>query len=817
MKPAWRIALGGICYAIAYILCTTYSLNPPLATVWLCSGVTLFVLLRLPIRLWWLTLSLYAVINFVITIFHSQFPLQFALLSTASNTIEPLMAGMIIYKLIGRQVDISHLHHVLMMCLAIWTATIITALTGAYGVWLLSDSQPYWINMTRWAVSGGLGATLVVWTMLAWTTPQCRRDHTWPQLFERMGALLINILLTWVLYHFDTQTILPGLPEAQFRIPLLLWVVMRFGPRMVSLFEFISVTLILYATSRGHGPFADPNVAKQLIEISMLTHMSISITAILLLCSVITDRSRVASERQAIINDLRRTRQSLETLIESSPLPILMLNSKNHVQIWNKAAEKVFGWKAQEVTGIHIPTIPNDRKEQHKQFADHVRNGGALNGVQIKRWRKNGTLVDVQTYVAPLMSHTMQYEGCVVVYVDMTETLRVEREANQLRKLLQSMIDSMPSVLAGVDMEGNVTHWNLQASKLTGQTAEQVLGQNVAVALPMLESHIGAIQSAIEKNDIVRDRRVTWITDDKSIMLELTVYPLTDETMQGVVVRLDDITDQIRLTETVIQSEKMMSVGGLAAGMAHEINNPLAGMMQCAQVIENRLIGDLPANKRAAEAAGTNMSTIQAYALARELPDLLQDINETGARAARIVDNMLRYARKDEGQYRRTDINSLVDKTLEIARNDYDLRKRYDFQAIQLVRDYSDTLPLVQCQETEIQQVILNLVKNAAEAMWMHREEMGQPHLFLRTSQIGDDVLIEVEDNGPGIEKAVCRRLFEPFFTTKPAGVGTGLGLAVSSYIVSNNHGGSLEVFSEVGHGARFVVKLPQSAKVSKA
>lgn len=817
MKPAWRIGLGGMAYVIAYILCTTYSLNPPYATVWLCSGVSLFVLLRLPLRLWGTTLVFYALLNYLVTTHVGHFPFKFALISTFSNALEPLLGGLMIYRLIGRQVDISRLRHVTLLFTAIWTATIITAMSGACAIWLLAEGVPYWINMTRWALSGGLGATVVVWIMLAWTTPQCVVRHTPLQLLERTSVLLINLVAIWLLFGFDVSSIFTGLPQAQLRIPLSLWVVIRYGPRMVSLYETISLIVLLLLTSKGYGPFVNSSAPTQVTEIGILMHLNISVIAMLLLSSVITDRSRVAQERQQIIVDLRRTRQSMETIIESSPLPILMLDERNHVQMWNKAAQKVFGWEASEVIGIHIPTIPNDRMEQHQQFAEHVRKGGILNGVMIKRWCKGGRIIDVQAYVAPMMSQTWEYEGCVVIYLDMTESLRAEREASQLRNLLQSMIDSMPSVLAGLDMNGHITHWNQKAVAMTGLSSDEVMGMNVTKALPMLESHIGAIQAAIENNMVSAQIRINWQQDGNPMIMEMTAYPLVDELTHGVVVRLDDISERIRLTETVIQSEKMMSVGGLAAGMAHEINNPLAGMMQCAQVIENRLVGDLPANQRAAEAAGTTLAQIQAYAVSRELPDLLQDINQTGTRAARIVDNMLRYARKDEGQFRRVDINSLVDKTLEIARSDDDLRKRYDFQAISLKREYSENLPLLQCQETEIQQVILNLVKNAAEAMWMHREEVPKPHLFVRTLQNGDDVLIEVEDNGPGIEKAVCRRLFEPFFTTKPAGVGTGLGLAVSSYIVSNNHGGSIEVFSEVGQGARFVVKLPLKMKASQA
>ena len=817
MKPIWRIMFGSICYVLAYVISTTGSLNPPLSTIWLCSGVSLFVLLRLPVNWWKWQLGATAVTCFLITYFLSSFPLNFTVISVVANTLEPWIAAILIRHFVGRHIDISQIRHVTFVMIAIWIATFFTACMGAYAVLQIKGHGDFWLPMFRWALSGGLGATLVVWTMLAWTTPECCGPRSIPQIIERVIMLGFIFTLTWVMFRYPLESISPAIPKIHLRTLPMIWIIIRFGPRSVSLMLSMNVVIIIYNAAMGYGPYSSTDIDVVQHEISLVSQQCISVAASVLVCSVITDNSRVAKERLQVIDDLRRTRQSLETLIESSPLPTLMLDSENNVKIWNKAAEKVFGWKASQVTGKYIPTIPTDRKEQHEQFASHIRQGGVLNGVLIKRSCMDGSLIDVQAYVAPLMNQKWEYEGSVVIYLDMTESLRIEREAGQLRKLLQSMIDSMPSVLAGLDMNGHVTHWNQQAENLTGMRAKDVLGTHIAVVLPMLESHIGAIQSALEQNKVVQQIRIESQKDGHPIVLEMTAYPLVDQTMQGVVVRLDDVTEQLRLTETVIQSEKMMSVGGLAAGMAHEINNPLAGMMQCAQVIENRLSADLPANRRAAEAAGVTLEQIHAYAHSRELPDLLQDINQTGSRAARIVDNMLRYARKDEGQFRRIDLNSLMDKTLEIARSDYDLRKRHDFQAIKIQRQYSENLALVQCQETEIQQVVLNLVKNAAEAMWIHRDEVTDPHLILRTYQKGDDVYLEVEDNGPGIEKAVCRRLFEPFFTTKPAGVGTGLGLAVSSYIVSNNHGGHLEVRSEVGQGACFVVMLPITLKVGLA
>lgn len=815
MKPQLRILLGGLVYILAYIISTTASLNPPLATIWLCSGVSLYILLRLPLGYWWIMIGTYAIIDTFLTIVYNQLPLKFTMISLVSNATEPLMAALFIRHFSGRRIDISQLRHVILLLVGIWLSAILTGISGAYAVWLIQGGS-YLQATIRWALSCGIGGTLVVWGLLAWTTPECYVKQNARQLTERIISLLLVIITIWAVYYYPKDTFITGLNQIQLRIPLMLWILMRYGPRMVSLTWGFSVLIICMNTAHGYGPFVFNGTITPDSEITLLLHLLISITQALLLSSVITDRSNTVRLREENIDELRRTQRNLEILIDSSPLPTLMLDSRNHVQIWNKAAERIFGWHVEEVLNVPIPTIPDTHVDQHQQFAKHVREGGILNGVTVKRWCKDGSFVDVQIYVAPLMSQSKAYEGCVVVYLDISETLRVEREANELRNLLQNMIDSMPSVLAGVDMQGNITHWNKEATKLTGLSSKDALGQPIITVLPMLDSRYGAIQSAIEKNEIVQNKRVQWEAHGKTMILELTAYPFTVDHNKGVVIRLDDVTERIRLTEAVIQSEKMMSVGGLAAGMAHEINNPLAGMMQCAQVIQNRLLNELPANVRAATAAGTTMSQIKAYALSRELPDLLEDINETGGRAARIVDNMLRYTRKDEGQYRMVDINSLLDKTLEISRSDYDLRKRYDFQAIEIERDYGENLPLIQCQETEIQQVLLNLVKNATEAMWIHREEISNPKLTLRTLQIGDDVQIEVEDNGRGIEKAVCRRLFEPFFTTKPAGVGTGLGLSVSSYIVTNNHGGSLKVFSEVGKGARFVIKLPQKVKASQ-
>jgi signal transduction histidine kinase len=156
-------------------------------------------------------------------------------------------------------------------------------------------------------------------------------------------------------------------------------------------------------------------------------------------------------------------------------------------------------------------------------------------------------------------------------------------------------------------------------------------------------------------------------------------------------------------------------------------------------------------------------------------------------------------------------MHALMDKTVELAANDYDLKKKYDFRHIELVRDYAPDLPGIHCTPTEIEQVLLNLLKNSAQAMaGRPKDSTEPPRITLRTRLQHDKVCIQVLDNGPGMDEETRKRVFEPFFTTKSVGEGTGLGLSVSYFIITTNHGGSFTVDSEPGKGACFTILLPR-------
>jgi len=182
---------------------------------------------------------------------------------------------------------------------------------------------------------------------------------------------------------------------------------------------------------------------------------------------------------------------------------------------------------------------------------------------------------------------------------------------------------------------------------------------------------------------------------------------------------------------------------------------------------------------------------------------------DSGARAAKIVNNMLSFSRMGDASMAIQDLAALLDNTVELAQSDYDLKRKYDFRKIKIVRDYDPETPPVTCAGSKIQQVFLNIFKNGAEAM---AETVTRPEASQFTLRVGPDrggVRVEIQDNGPGMDAAVRKRIFEPFYTTKSGKDGTGLGLSVSYFIITDNHNGSMSVESEPGKGARFIIQLP--------
>ena len=311
------------------------------------------------------------------------------------------------------------------------------------------------------------------------------------------------------------------------------------------------------------------------------------------------------------------------------------------------------------------------------------------------------------------------------------------------------------------------------------------------------------------------------INELKQKEMEISDYSYGLEEM--VSARTDELADSInKLKQTqkrLIQQEKMASIGQLAAGVAHEINNPTGFVFSNLQTLEeytnifctilemkDRLLSECnnyftPGQKKLYDEIEDYASKENLPGILSDLPSLLKDSKAGTYRISEIVKSLQSFARDDMGELIYDDINEAIESALKIVWN----RIKYKCEVVKNLGE----LPRVPCSKNQLEQVFMNLLVNAGDAVY----EKGI--ITIESMLAGDEVLIRISDNGTGISEEVQKSLFEPFFTTKEVGKGTGLGLPISRFIVENHHG-SIEVESQLGIGTTFTVRLPLKVEVNE-
>ncbi len=518
-------------------------------------------------------------------------------------------------------------------------------------------------------------------------------------------------------------------------------------------------------------------------------------------------QSEIADRKKAEAA-IRESEAKYRELVQSANSIILRMDTDGNITFFNEYAQRFFGYTEAEILGRNVvgtivPEVDADghqRKAIGGEFAkapEHFRHHENEN---VKR---TGERVWISWTNRAIRDDNSRIVENLCIGNDVTESRHAQQEMTRMRRYLQNIIDSMPSVLVGTDTGGRITLWNREAEKMAGVSQDAARGRLLADLFPVLASRMDMVSEVIADRQVRKAEKVPHLNSAGARYFDIVVYPLVVVAIEGAVIRMDDVTDRVRMEDMMVQTEKMMSVGGLAAGMAHEINNPLGGILQSVQNIHRRLSPDLPDNHRVAAGCGTTLPAVQAYLDERRISAFLEGIRDAGARAARIVDNMLNFSRRSESKKIPISLTELLENTVELAAHDYDLKKNYDFRRIEIVREFETGMPLVPCTPNEIEQVILNLLRNAAQA------GSDRPRITLRLRRIGNAVRFDVADNGVGMDAETRKRVFEPFFTTKDVGIGTGLGLSVSYFIVTNNHNGSMDVVSTPGEGSCFSVTLP--------
>jgi two-component system, NtrC family, sensor kinase len=385
-------------------------------------------------------------------------------------------------------------------------------------------------------------------------------------------------------------------------------------------------------------------------------------------------------------------------------------------------------------------------------------------------------LVTLSGYVGIAIDNSMLYRSLA----------RKAEEYERLKEFSENIVESIHVGILAADLEDQVESWNSQLEKLTGISREDALGRKLDQVLPGdLYEILGPVRSEAGVQNIYKFVMRAAAGESKDATVNIAVAPLIsrDGDQIGRLIIFDDITDRAELERRLVQADKLSSIGLLAAGVAHEVNTPLAVISTYAQMLAKQISGD-----------------------AQKAP-LLEKIARQTFRASEIVNSLLNFSRTSPTEFVSLDLNKVLRETLTLL--DHQLAKA----GIEVNLHLEERLPRMKGNPGKLQQVFLNLFLNARDAM-----ESGGV-LSVRTTSPDELhpglVRVQIADSGAGIRPENLARIFDPFFTTKGARKGTGLGLSVS-YGIVREHGGDIEVQSSPGAGTQFLLSFPEALRAKK-
>ncbi len=382
------------------------------------------------------------------------------------------------------------------------------------------------------------------------------------------------------------------------------------------------------------------------------------------------------------------------------------------------------------------------------------------------------------------------YIGIAIQNAQLYRSLQLKAsEFERLTEFHENIVESINIGIFAVDLDDRINSWNAQMETLYGRTRSEALGQPLSAIFP--SEFLARFDSVRSLNEADQGTHTLYkfpvaLSTGETRIANIAIAPLVTRNFRtvGRIVLVDDITDRIELETQLTQSEKLSSIGLLAAGVAHEVNTPLAVISSYTQMLSKQLRDDA------------------------RLAPVLEKITQQTFRASEIVNGLLNFSRTSGTEFTSVDLNQLVHDTLVL------LEHQYKTAQIRVETDLLATLPQVQGSQGKLQQVVLNLLLNAKDAMHgSGSAKDGGATLHISTDVHENRIRLCIKDTGSGIEREHLHRIFDPFFTTKVKPQpgqhkGTGLGLAVT-YGIMQEHGGKISVESEVGVGTVFTLDFP--------
>jgi len=487
----------------------------------------------------------------------------------------------------------------------------------------------------------------------------------------------------------------------------------------------------------------------------------------------------------------RETNEMLEALVQASPLAIVTFDRKGKVMLWNPAAERIFGWGTEEVLGRFNPIVQEGKKQEFLSLLERGLRGDSIVNVNLRRSRKDGSIIDVSVSSAPLRNAGQESVGIISVIADITERKRAEEDQEKLiidiRKALEAVgrskkewqdtFDSITDMISIHDKDYNIIKANRAFSANLGLSPQEVINRKCYELIHHGASSpiAGCPHQRTLRDKVLASEEVFDEKTKKTYGVSTHPYFSPDGEILGSIHITRDITEEKEREMRMIMTERLASLGQMASGIAHEINNPLESVMISTEMLLLRVAKD-----------NYDHAQFERY---------LKIIDEEVMRCRDITSNMLSFARQTTLNKSDIDVQLLLDKTVEL------LGYQGRLKNVTVRKKYGEKFLLSE-NEGELRQVFLVLLINALDAM----ENKGA--ITVETGTEAGGAWVRISDTGPGIAPENLQKIFNPFFSTKTEKGGTGLGLSIAHRIIANNRG-AIHVSSEQGQGATFTITLP--------
>lgn len=523
--------------------------------------------------------------------------------------------------------------------------------------------------------------------------------------------------------------------------------------------------------------------------------------------------------RAAVQRKLGKKQERFQQIIDETPAIICGVSPEGVTEFINPYGLKAIEYSKSEILGKdwwHTLYVGEKYTQVEKLFQDMGPEG--VRGYEMALHTRSGAEKIISWTSMNILDSAGKIKEVIGYGDDVTARRQAEIALRQSEKRYHMLFDAAYDTLL-VLHDGQIIECNQRAEEMFAAPREEILGRSPVDFSPRNQKEGASqreaerlIQEAVEGTSRVfywRHMRANGEGFDAEV--SLSSYELDDRQYVLAIVR--DVTEARRLLEHGAQTEKMRSLTGLAAGMAHEINNPLGVIIQSVQNIERRLSPNLPANTRVASQIGMKLPVLQGYLDERGVLRMLEAIRQAGGRAASIVRGLLDFGKWESDNSVSCDVPLAVRNVVELIREDVELDELYGGKNVRFETDIDESQHCVPVSQSGFEQALQHLCRNAVQAMGeLGKKQKIQPVLSLR-SYVQDEVLVfEVEDSGPGVPEEDRKQIFEPFYTTAgSAGAErrTGLGLAVCYFILVQSFGGRLFVEDSTRGGAKFVIHLP--------